>query len=238
MKKFLYLIILFNIFLYPLIAGITEVTKEDIPAANFYPDEINKLVFKINLTGTGNDTLNSIEIGNQGTADQSADIAQVKLWYQAGGGTFNPGTATFIGVLPRTAIKTWALSSINFTVAAGSSLYISVDISSMPGNNKTIKMSLAKNKLSIGSNTYPKTALTNENTQTILNPPKIKISYLSLMPEKVNAGQENVLAGRYYFLNTGTVAVSITNIILRTINYSGEIPTNSAISRIVLKSGT
>jgi len=237
LKRFLYLIILLNIFLYPLFAAITGITKEDVPAATFYPDDVNKLVFKINLTGTGTDTLKSIEIGNQGTADQSADIAQVKLWYQATGGTFDPGTATFIGVLPRTANKTWALSSINFTVAAGSSLYVSVDISSNPGNGKTIKISLAKNKLSIGSNTYPSSALTNANTQTISNPPKIKISYLSLMPEKVNAGQSNVLAGTYYFLNTGSVAVSITNIILRTINYSGEIPANSAISRIVLKSG-
>ncbi len=231
-------IFLIIIFIHPVLAGITSITKEDVPAATLYPYDTNKLVFKINLSGTGTDVLNSIEFSNGGTALQPVDISSLKLWYQATGGEFNPGTATFICEIPGTGSSSWEKTAINFTVAAGSSLYITVDISSTPVNNRTIKMTLLKNGLSIGSNTYPDKNQTNANTQTISNPPKLLVSFLDFLPAKINRGHENILAARYFFYNSGTTGVSITNIILRTINYSGEINADTAITRIILKSGT
>ena len=239
MKRFFLLIIILNFLIIPLYSAITSVSKEDVPADTFYPNDINKLVYKINLTGTGTDVLNSIKFTNQGTAQQPADISELKLWYQASGGDFNPGTATFICTIPGTGSTSWEKTDINFIVAAGSSLYVSVNISSMPTNNRTIKMTLLKNGLSIGSSTYPNTNQTNANTQTISNPPKLLVSYTDYLPVKVNQGQQNIYAVKYTFQNTATTGVSLTGIILRTINYSGEINANTAISRIVaISSGT
>ena len=237
MKKFFIPIFIFGILIQQVFAGITSITKEDVPAATFYPNDTDKLVYKINLIGSGTDTLNSIKFTNGGTAQQPGDIAEMKLWYQATGGAFNPSTATFICVIPGIAASTWEKTGIYFTVTAGSSLYVTVNISSMPVNNRTIKMTLLKNGLSIGANTYPTTNQTNANTQTISNPPKLYISLNDYLPEKINKGQENIYAVKYNLQNTATTAISLTGIILRTINYAGEINANTAISRIVITSG-
>ncbi|MCX8093329.1 MAG: hypothetical protein N3E50_04100, partial [Candidatus Goldbacteria bacterium] len=239
MKRLFFIVIVLNFLIIPLYSAITSVSKEDVPALTLYANDTNKLVYKINLTGTGTDILNSIKFSNQGTATQPTDISELKLWYQASGGDFNPVTATFICSIPATGTKDWEKTSINFTVAAGSSLYVTVNISSTPVDSRTIKMTLLKNGLSIGSSTYPNTNQTNANTQTISNPPKLLVSNIDMMPVKVNQGQQNIYAIKYTFQNTGSTGVSLVSVILRTINYSGEINANTAISRIVaISSGT
>lgn len=237
MKKFVFVFLLLNFLLIPLYSAITGAAKEDVQSLTLYPNDTNKLVYKINLTGTGTDILNSIKFSNQGTASYPTDISELKLWYQATGGDFNPGTATFICTIPATGSTSWEKTGINFTVAASSSLYITVDISSMPTDGKTVKLTLLKKGLSIGSSTYPNSNQTNTNASTISNPPKLYVSFADYLPVKVNKGQENIYAVKYFFQNTATSTTSLTGIILNTINYSGEINADTALSRIVIKSG-
>ncbi|MCE5300434.1 MAG: hypothetical protein LLG37_06125 [Spirochaetia bacterium] len=67
---------------------------------------------RLNDNETG-DTLTYREITNSGTADETTDISAIKLWYQPAGGVFDAATAVYVGVLPKTGLRTWAATFNN-----------------------------------------------------------------------------------------------------------------------------
>lgn len=214
-------------------ADVSNVNLTQVGAGSFYPGEANRLVLQVSITdnGTG-DVLTGLEISNVGTADAPGDISAVKVWYQAGGGAFNAGTAQLGGVLPQTSARTWGSSSLSVPVVNGSSLYVTVDISSAPVNNSTTRISVARNAMVfVSGNRHPTSTRTNASSQTIVNPEKLYVYFDNTAGSAIVKGQASAAFMDIKFRNSSsTTGVTVDSITLFAINHAGTIPANAAFS--------
>ena len=115
LRFFLTVAIIFPISLF---ADVTAVTFTDVGDATLNSNDTNEVTMQVNIADSGSgDTLTSILVKNLGTANEPIEITAVKLWYRAGGGAFNAGSATYVATLTQTAIREWRNESLSFAVA-------------------------------------------------------------------------------------------------------------------------
>ncbi len=231
------LIIFFTILIIPFIyPAVTSVTMNLTAANTLYPVDTNKLVFRFDILGTA-DTLNSLEVQNNSTADQPADISSVKAWYQPAGGVFDPGNAVYVGTLAQSASKDWINPSLNQPVVNGSSIYITVDMAVTPTDGHQCKFKIAKSFITFSSGgPFPTAIMQNTAFQTISNPGYLLVSMTDKMPAKADAGQTGVYSAQMTFYNStiGT-STNITSVNMQSVNYAGGIPMNGSLARITIK---
>lgn len=227
----------------PVFAKINSLSLTNVVSYAINPSSADNLVLQINNTTNGtDDTLTSIEFYNAAAvlaADSPADISQVKLWYQAAGGTFNAGTAVFVGVLTKTAAKTWANTSLNHVVTNASAYYVTLDISSTPAHQAAAMFRLTKSMavFSVGG-TYPKSVdLVNTDQQIIVNPKKLYTFFTDKMPAKADAGQANIHAMQLSFFNSATFTAQVSSQRMQLVNYAAGVLLNASLSRIIISDG-
>jgi len=236
--KFLIFVLFALTFAHGAYGKISAITVSNISAQGITPVAAAFVVMKIELTDNGSgDTVNSIQVINDGTADSPNDISAMKFWYQASG-TFNPAAATLVGIMTRSAARTWDIASLALPIVSGSSLYITADVPASASDGATIKIRLPKSKLVFAAPTgaYPKTAdISNADTQVIMNPMKMLVDSQSISNPRVSQGQADSPFLRLNFRYTGAVSRQLTALKINTVNYSGPINANSVISKAVLK---
>ncbi len=196
---------------------INGVNMVPVPADVLMPGETNALVYQVSVTASGGDLLNTVQINNVGSALGGSDITSVNLWYQQGGGPFSAASAVLVGNLSQITSGSWQnLSSLQWSVADGDGLYVTVDIALGAIVGRTCVFQAPTNSFSFNSGTFPSSSQNNPNTQTITAPGMV--TGLSLV---------NVPTANYYQnSNTNLVyqlSVAATNAdVLETLNLNNS----------------
>ena len=148
MKHLFFIFAISLIFLPGIVAGFTssEVINHQAEEVYFYPQEFDKLVLDLTIpSGKENqeDILKAIALQNTGLAIDIREIEKIKLWkdeektgFQGMGVDKELGAFTFYS-----QNNSWYLNNLNQAIsAAGLRIFVSVEISRAPTNNKTFQM--------------------------------------------------------------------------------------------------
>jgi len=109
----------------------TLVTEVPTPAAIYYPNETNRLIFQFDVTPTGSDTLKAVAMQNVSIAPTSY-ILDYKLWQDNGNSLFDESFAdSLIGSANQNSNNSsifW--SDLNISLSAKTRFYVSIETSS------------------------------------------------------------------------------------------------------------
>lgn len=146
----------------------TGVSIINVPNASLALGSANNLVFQMAVSTVGTAVFQTLLVNNASSASNGTDISAVKLWYQPGGGTFNPSTAALLAVLTSGGSKSWqSPSAVNWNMNNGDGLYVTADISSAGTPGNACQFQLPNGGLVFLNGSLPTANLTNSGIQTI-----------------------------------------------------------------------
>ena len=152
--------------------AVTALSLTNVPNGNFFQNSTGNLVLQVGVSATNADILQAIAVSNSlGNADESADLANLTLWYQRGGGAFIPAGAINLGAMTHTGTRQWQFTGIN-KVLSGDGLYVTADVASgaTPGHYCDFGLAAANVTFQYGG-VFPAVSMTNGGIQTIASPP-------------------------------------------------------------------
>lgn len=180
----------------------SQITNTGAPAANFYANDTNKIVMDVVLPANGAtaDTLTGMRVENTGDAG-TTEIATVKFWADGDDdGVFEPSgdDAPALGAATWNASGWWENTSLSQAIPSGGKrIFVSVDLTANPSENKTIIMALKMGSgdadagvvMQSGNDGPLDAQVTNPNTQTTKW--KLTVTGVDKAPVNIEAGSTN-----------------------------------------------
>lgn len=140
----------------------------NVPNAGLALGSADNLVLQLAVSTVGTAVFQTLLVNNTSSASNGTDISAVKLWYQPGGGTFNPSTAALLAVLTGGGSKSWqSPSAVNWNMNNGDGLYVTADISSTGTRGNACQFQLPNGGMVFLNGSLPAANLTNSGIQTI-----------------------------------------------------------------------
>lgn len=201
---------------------------------------VNNFTGAITLSKIGSDVLQSLQLTNAGSAVGGEDISNLSLWYNAGGGPFDPNLAQRVGsFVYHSDTSSWTITP-SLSVGNGDALYLTADVSSLAHVDRTCKLTLP-----VGGAVFQSSvplefrSLANALEQGIRRKIEYLVGFSALAPTNVVLGptSRNLLLGGISIRNISGKTSEISTLLIRLTDVAGkDQPMNDVFTRLWLES--